>query len=272
MAGLPYPIRLAGFGLRKPKYPQPGPESGRNGREPLGNEVDWASDPGDDVFAIGAGSFAAYVGVRTGQTHPSRRTSRLRRQLPCRPPGPPPSRPCVTTTRSRPVSRRWSSARREGGQLHRADREGVPRRGHRCTSPAKVERGGEPSAPTMSSTTPAKISPTVSTVRRGPRLGREPSALRFLRRVLTPREDSSSSERDGWSVAGRHRPTIAGEAAVPRRQPKRAPSSHRSSRRRLSLLRDPTRQASDAGHRPDLSPQRCRGGLLSDSPKLVRQR
>src|SRR3954447_22335336 len=59
MAGLPYPIRLAGFGLRRPKYTNPG----RN----LAGTVEAVGDegtgfaPGDAVFGIGTSSFAQYA-------------------------------------------------------------------------------------------------------------------------------------------------------------------------------------------------------------------
>ena len=63
MAGLPYPIRVAGFGLRKPKYLNPG-RSLAGTIEAVGSEVA-GFEPGDAVFGICDGSFAEYVGVRT---------------------------------------------------------------------------------------------------------------------------------------------------------------------------------------------------------------
>ena len=68
MAGLPYPIRAAGFGLRSPKYSNPG--------RSLAGTVETASGgigfrPGDEVFGVGVGSFAEYavapVGKRAGR-------------------------------------------------------------------------------------------------------------------------------------------------------------------------------------------------------------
>ena len=59
MAGLPYPIRAAGFGLRRPKYRNPG----RN----LAGTIEAVGagttgfQPGNAVFGIGAGAFAEYV-------------------------------------------------------------------------------------------------------------------------------------------------------------------------------------------------------------------
>jgi NADPH:quinone reductase-like Zn-dependent oxidoreductase len=68
MAGLPYPIRVAGFGLRKPKYLNPG-RSLAGTVEAVGKDVT-GFKPGDEVFGIGAGSFAEYVGVRTEKLAP----------------------------------------------------------------------------------------------------------------------------------------------------------------------------------------------------------
>jgi NADPH:quinone reductase-like Zn-dependent oxidoreductase len=68
MAGLPYPIRLAGFGFRKPKSPNPG-RSLAGVIEAIGTDVaDF--NPGDPVFGIGAGSFAEYTAVGTNKLAP----------------------------------------------------------------------------------------------------------------------------------------------------------------------------------------------------------
>jgi NADPH:quinone reductase-like Zn-dependent oxidoreductase len=59
MAGLPYAIRLAGFGVRRPKNRVRGRElAGRV--ESVGPDVTTVR-PGDEVFGIGEGTFAEYV-------------------------------------------------------------------------------------------------------------------------------------------------------------------------------------------------------------------
>jgi NADPH:quinone reductase-like Zn-dependent oxidoreductase len=68
MAGLPYPIRVAGFGLRKPKYPNPG-RSLAGTVEAVGNDVTGFSQS-DEVYGICDGSFAQYARVRTGKLAP----------------------------------------------------------------------------------------------------------------------------------------------------------------------------------------------------------
>lgn len=59
MAGLPYPIRLAGFGLRAPKNPVPGMDVA-GAVEAVGGEVT-RFKPGDEVFGVGSGTFAEYA-------------------------------------------------------------------------------------------------------------------------------------------------------------------------------------------------------------------
>ena len=59
MAGLPYPIRLAGYGLRAPKNPVIGSDMA-GVVEAVGNKVS-TFQPGDEVFGIGRGSYAEYA-------------------------------------------------------------------------------------------------------------------------------------------------------------------------------------------------------------------
>ena len=68
MTGLPYPIRLAGYGLRAPKNPVIGMD--------LAGIVEAAGKnvtrfrPGDEVFGIGEGSFAKYARAREEKLAP----------------------------------------------------------------------------------------------------------------------------------------------------------------------------------------------------------
>jgi NADPH:quinone reductase-like Zn-dependent oxidoreductase len=59
MTGLPYPIRLAGYGLRAPKNPVLGADVA-GVVEAAGNDV-IRFQPGDEVFGIGKGTFAEYA-------------------------------------------------------------------------------------------------------------------------------------------------------------------------------------------------------------------
>ena len=62
MTGLPYPIRLAGYGLRAPKNPVIGLDVA-GVVEAVGQNVR-RFQPGDEVFGIGKGSYAEYAAAR----------------------------------------------------------------------------------------------------------------------------------------------------------------------------------------------------------------
>ncbi|MCA1690652.1 MAG: alcohol dehydrogenase catalytic domain-containing protein, partial [Actinobacteria bacterium] len=62
MAGLPYPIRVAGFGLRRPKALNPG-RSLAGTVESVGDDVT-GFKAGDDVYGACDGSFAEYASAR----------------------------------------------------------------------------------------------------------------------------------------------------------------------------------------------------------------
>jgi NADPH:quinone reductase-like Zn-dependent oxidoreductase len=62
MAGLPYPIRLAGYGLRAPKTPVLGGDVA--GVVEAVGDVVTRFQPGDEVFGIGEGSYAEYSRAR----------------------------------------------------------------------------------------------------------------------------------------------------------------------------------------------------------------
>jgi NADPH:quinone reductase-like Zn-dependent oxidoreductase len=64
MAGLPLPIRLAGFGVRRPKATNPGRNLAGT-VEAVGAGVTGMA-PGDQVFGIGAATFAEYAVARPG--------------------------------------------------------------------------------------------------------------------------------------------------------------------------------------------------------------
>src|SRR5919108_3394564 len=68
MTGLPYAIRLAGYGLRAPKNPVLGADVA-GVVEAIGDEVT-RFHVGDEVFGIGKGSYAEYTRVREDRLAP----------------------------------------------------------------------------------------------------------------------------------------------------------------------------------------------------------
>ena len=68
MAGLPYPIRLAGFGVRRPRYTNPGRNLAGTVEAVGAGVTGFAS--GDPVFGIGAATFAEYALARPDKLAP----------------------------------------------------------------------------------------------------------------------------------------------------------------------------------------------------------
>jgi NADPH:quinone reductase-like Zn-dependent oxidoreductase len=68
MTGLPYAIRIAGYGLRAPKTPVPGTDLA-GVVESTGKNVT-AFQIGDEVYGIGKGAFAEYATAREGKLAP----------------------------------------------------------------------------------------------------------------------------------------------------------------------------------------------------------
>src|ERR687898_2098748 len=68
MTGLPYPIRLAGYGFRAPNNPVIGSDMA-GVVEAVGKDVS-RFQPGDEVFGIGKGSYAEYVCAREDKLAP----------------------------------------------------------------------------------------------------------------------------------------------------------------------------------------------------------
>ncbi|MDP8932001.1 MAG: NAD(P)-dependent alcohol dehydrogenase [Actinomycetota bacterium] len=68
MAGLPYLMRLAGFGLRRPKAPNPGRSAA--GRVEAVGKLVTEFEPGDEVYGTCDGSFAEYARARPSRLAP----------------------------------------------------------------------------------------------------------------------------------------------------------------------------------------------------------
>jgi NADPH:quinone reductase-like Zn-dependent oxidoreductase len=85
LTGLPYPIRLAGYGFRAPNNPVIGSDVA-GVVEAVGKNVS-TFQPGDEVFGIGKGSYAEYVCAREDKLAPKPSW------------GLPPCKPCATMER-----------------------------------------------------------------------------------------------------------------------------------------------------------------------------
>ena len=103
MAGLPYPMRLAGFGLRRPKAPNPG-RSLAGTVESAGQEVT-GFKPGDEVYGTCDGSFAPYARTRASRLAPKPVSLSFEQAAAVPSPRSPPCRPCGTRHRYRPGRR-----------------------------------------------------------------------------------------------------------------------------------------------------------------------
>jgi NADPH:quinone reductase-like Zn-dependent oxidoreductase len=68
MAGLPYPIRLAGFGLRRPKYANPGRNLAGTVEAVGADATGFAT--GDEVYGMATSTFAEYAAVRVDKLAP----------------------------------------------------------------------------------------------------------------------------------------------------------------------------------------------------------
>ena len=146
MTGLPYPVRLAGYGVRAPKTRVRGREvAGRV--EAIGKDVT-TFQVGDEVFGIAEGAFAEYACAQPGKL--ARRPENLTavagggraRLSPDRPAGCP--RPRARASRAEGPGHRRIGRRRD---VRRADRQGLRRRSHRRVQhreggPGPVDRRG----------------------------------------------------------------------------------------------------------------------------------
>ena len=193
MAGLPYPMRLAGFGLRRPKAPNPG-RSLAGTVESAGQRVT-GFKPGDEVYGTCDGSFAPYRPRPGGRLAPK------------------PANLSFEQAAAVPVSALTAlQAVRDQAQVQPGQKVliigasgGVGTFAVQIAKAFGAEVTGvcstakttwsAPSAPTTSSTTPARISRQAAPLRRDPRHRRHQQALTSAPGPHPPAAGSS------WSAA-----------------------------------------------------------------------
>ena len=98
MTGLPYPIRLAGYGLRAPNNPVIGSDVA-GVVEAVGKNVS-RFRPGDEVFGIGKGSYAEYACAREDKLAPRPENLTFEQAAVVAISGLPPCKACATTDES----------------------------------------------------------------------------------------------------------------------------------------------------------------------------
>ena len=254
MAGLPYLIRLAGFGLRAPKNPVRGRMSPGASRRSATDVT--TLQPGDEVFGIGDGSFAEYARARADKLAPKPANLTLRAGR-----GRPGLRPHRAAGRARPRTRaagtEGADHRRVGRRrdLRRADRQGVRRRGHR-----RVQHGEGGPGPLARRRPRHRLHARGlrrrgSALRRDPRHRRQPLAVAAPARPHPQGDARDHRRRDGRPVARRHRPPAPGARCCPRSW---ARSWARSSRRRTTRTwsSSPSSSSPAASRRPSTAPTR----------------
>ena len=161
MTGLPYAIRLAGFGVRSPKASNPG-RTLAGTVEAVGTDVT-EFKPGDEVYGTCDGSFAEYARAEASKLAPKPANLSFEQaaavpisgshRAPGRPQGAGAARP--ERADHRRVGRR--------GHLRRADREGLRRRGHRRVQHRQGRPGPIPRRRPRHRLHAATTSPTATT-------------------------------------------------------------------------------------------------------------
>ena len=249
MTGLPYPLRLAGYGLRAPKNPVPGADLA-GVVEAVGAGVTRFA-PGDEVFGIGMGTYAELARAREDKLAP--RPARLTFE-----------QAAAVAVSGLPALQAPARPRQGAPGPEGADRRRVGRRGHLRRAAGQGVRGGGDRRVRHREGRPGPLH------RRRPR--HRPHARRLRAGAAAPRRDprhrrqrvpvapAARAHPEGHArhrrrrgrrtVARGHRPSDPGAPAVAVRGPEarhvhlpREPRGH-ARPRRADRRRDPSRRSS----------------------------
>ena len=216
MTGLPYPVRLAGYGVRAPKTPVRGREvAGRV--EAVGPAVT-TLQVGDEVFGIGDGSFAEYARARADKLapKPANLTFAQAAAVPVSGAHGPAGGPRPRPRAGRPEGAGHRRVRRRR-HLRRADRQGIRRRGHR-----RVPDGEAGPGPVPRRRPRHRLHAATDIADGGHRydvildIGGNRSLTHLRRALDSPRDARHRRRRDRRTLARRQRPSAPGLLLSPR--------------------------------------------------------
>ncbi len=251
MTGLPYPMRLAGFGVRAPKAPNPG-RSLAGTVESVGKDVT-EFKPGDEVYGTCDGSFAEYARAEPSMLAPkpanlsfeqAAAVPDLRRRPRCRPSARrrcSPGRTVLIIGASGGVGTFAVQIAKAFG----AEVTGV------CST-AKIDLVRSLGADHVIDYTPRRLRRRRAPLRRDPRHRRQPPAVASPSGAHPTRNARHRRRRDRRTLARRLRPLAPGGAAVAAREPEAGHARLDGERRGPDVAPRPHRgRAGHPGHRPD---------------------
>ena len=259
MTGMPYAMRLAGFGVRSPKALNPG-RSLAGTVESVGTDVT-EFEPGDEVYGSCDGSFAEYARVETSKL--ALKPSNLSfEQAAAAPISAGTALQAVRKAKVQP-GQKVLIVGASGGvgtfAVQIAKAFGAEVTGVCSTAKTDLVRGL--GADHVVDYARRGLRRRRTSLRRDPRHGREPPAVASSSSAHPSGDARDRRRRDRWTLARRLRPFPAGGAAVAAREPDARHARLDGERRGPAGPSGPLRvRTGHTGHRPHLPAERDGGG------------